>query len=199
MGLHVTSVAQITSSAPHLQGIDYFVYVLDYYNIGLEVMDALVAELPNLERHFAELGNALIVSSVRNIDFANEVLSWHNCFGKDASEVCPALLICSLPPQYFLDREREEQDQAPWILLQLGELCNSTEGLKKLLQQVARDISQGKPLTDFEAVAVLEHQNRPIISGKLKYMGVELDHKALFEKVRGTFKSQWNRAVVRKS
>lgn len=189
MGLHVTSLAQIASSAPHLQGIDYFVYILDYYNIGLEVMDTLVAELPNLERHFAELGNAVVVSSVRNIDFANEVLSWHNCFGKDASEICPALLICNLPPQYFLQNEREERDETPWILLQLGELCSTAEDLKKLLQHVVRDIAQGKPLADFEAVGVLDHKNRPIISGKLKYLGVELDHKSLFAKIRGTFKS----------
>ncbi|MEX0970097.1 MAG: hypothetical protein WD046_06600 [Paracoccaceae bacterium] len=188
MGLHVTSVAQITSSAPHLQGINYFVYILDYYNIGNAVMDALIEELPNLERHFARLGNAVVVSSVRNIDFANDVLSWHNCFGKDASEICPAILICSLPPQYFLEREREEIDQNPWILLQLGELCSSADELKKLLQQVTRDITQGKPLADFEAAAIMDHQNRPIISGKLKYMGVELDHKFLFEKVRSTFK-----------
>ncbi|WP_368184268.1 hypothetical protein [Aestuariibius sp. HNIBRBA575] len=190
MGLHVTSVAQITSSAPHLQGIEYFVYVLDYYNIGNEVMDALIAELPNLERHFAKLGNAVAVSSVRNIDFADDVLSWHNCFGKDASEICPALLICSLPPQYFLENEGEEKGQNPWLLLQLGELCSSADELKKLLQQVTRDITQGKPLADFEVAGVMDHQNRPIISGKLKYMGVELDHKSLFKKIGGTFKRQ---------
>lgn len=184
MGLHVTSIAKIASSAPHLQGIDYFVYILDYYKIGSEVMHALISELPNLESHFAEIGNAVAVSSVRNIDFANEVLSWHNCFGKDASEVCPAILICSLPPQYFLNDENEVLDQNPWILLQLGELCRNADELKSLLQKVVRDIAQGKPLADFEVAAPMDHQNRPIFSGKLKYAGVEFDHKALVEKFR---------------
>lgn len=185
MGLHVTSVAQIASKAPHLQGIKYFVYVLDYYNLGGEIMDALIAEIPNLESHFANLDNAVAISSVKNIDFANEVLSWHNCLGKDASEVCPAILICTLPPHYFLDggSTQDTDEETPWLLLQLGELCSDVDALKKLLRNIVQDIARGAPLSDFEAGRNFEHEERTIVSGKLKYLGVELDHKELFKKI----------------
>jgi hypothetical protein len=92
MGLHVTSVAEIARKSEGVEGIDYYVYFLNYYQFSDEVVDAFVSEIPALESHFSELGNALLVTSLRNLHFAGDVLSWHNIVGLDADAVCPVLL-----------------------------------------------------------------------------------------------------------
>lgn len=205
MGLHVSSVAQIVNAAPELNAIKYFVYVLDYYRFSDGVMEAVTAELPSLEAHFARLGNAVIVTSVGNMDFASDVLSWHQVVGKDPSQICPAIFISSLPPAYFSERRGSEDDyvhytdeefdttalvKTPWIILELGKLCENKQDVLKILKSVISDISEGNPLSDFEFTGSHEFENRPIVSGKLKYVGVELDIQAAIAKSLKWFSSR---------
>lgn len=168
-------------------------YILDYYQFSDGVMDEITSELPSLEAHFARLGNAVLVTSVGNIDFADDVMSWHQVVGRDPSEICPAIFISSLPPAYFSERRPAENDrveftdnefgtsasiQSPWIILELGKLCESKNDVLKLLKSIISDISLNKPLSDFEYTGSHEFENRPIVSGKLKYAGVQLDLQA---------------------
>lgn len=100
--------------------------------------------------------------------------SWHNVVGLDAADVCPAILICTLPPHYFLPELRgnarsdtkQNDEGEPWILLELGKLCESTNDLKKLLQTIVAEISKGAPLSNFEASELLQYKDQPIIHGK---------------------------------
>ena len=152
-------------------------------------MDALITEIPSLETHLADLNNAFAISLVKNVDFANEVLFWHNCLGKDASELCPEILICTLPPQYFLDKGclLNANDEKPWLHLQLGELCADAADLKTLLKKIVQGIARGAPLSDFEAGCSMEHEKQTVTMGTLKDLGVEFDNKELCKKIRSAF------------
>jgi len=198
MGLHVTSIAQIADKTSNIEGVDYFVYVLNYYQIEDEIITALMSEIPNMQAQFAELGNAVVITGVRNMDFADDVLSWHNVVGLKAEDVCPAILICTLPPHHFLSSEEPMavKDNQPWILLEIGKLCSSANELKILLQGIVADISKGSPLSNFEASDSVQYGDRPIIRGKLKYLGVELDHKALFKKAKRLFQRNATKKII---
>ncbi|HTN13467.1 MAG TPA: hypothetical protein VL094_01530 [Sphingomonadaceae bacterium] len=192
MGLHVSSVAQVVANAPQIQGIGYFIYFLNYYNIEDDIMQALLEEIPHMEEHFSELGNAVAVSSVKNIDFADEVLSWHNVFGVDASEVCPAILICTLPPQHFQREPSQpysEDSDVPWVLLSLREHCRTVPELKSLLRRVVEEVSKSSDLSDFSPTKLLKtNEGRPVISGELTYMGIKLHHSEIFKRIGDIFK-----------
>lgn len=187
MGLHVTSVAEIAQKTQGIHGIDYFVYFLNYYQISDDVVEAFLDEIPALESHFSELGNALLVTSIRNIDFYSDVLSWHNIVGLDAKEVCPCLLICTLPPSEFqggrpqLVRDDSEQ---PWIILELKEYCRTAEDLRELLRKVVSAISRGEGLKEFEEKDEFTFRNRPIITGQPKVYGITFDIGAAFQKLK---------------
>lgn len=202
MGLHVSSVAQVANAAPELHGIKYFLYLLDYYQFADGVMEEVVAELPVLEAHFARLGSAVIITSVRNMDFASDVLSWHQIVGKDPSQICPAILITTLSPGYFVEKSSASNDsvsytdkefdvstsiKAPWIILELGKLCNSKQDVVKILRSIISDISEGRPLSDFQYTGAHEFENRPIVSGKLEYHGVQFDIRAAIAKAMKWF------------
>jgi hypothetical protein len=81
------------------------------------------------------------------------------------------------------DTKQNNEDE-PWILLELGKLCESTNDLKKLLQTIVAEISKGAPLSNFEASELLHYKDRPFIHGKLKYLGLELDHKVMAKKAK---------------
>ncbi len=197
MGLHVSSVVQIANAAPELRNIEYFVYILDYYNFSEGVMEAVTAELPKLEAHFARLGNAVLVASVGNLHFANEVLSWHDVVGRNPKEICPALFICNLPPSYFSEGRSNDAEmvsytdeelnktvslKSPWIILELGKLCDNKDDVLAILKSVVSDIADGKALSDFEFTGSHAYESRPIVSGKLRYAGVEFDLRAAIAK-----------------
>ena len=206
MGLHVSSVAQIANAAPELKGIEYFVYILDYYRFSDGLMEGLTAELPVLEEHFNRLGNALLITSIGNVDFFGDVLSWHQVVGMNPEDTCPAIFISTLPPSYFQDNREAVSDnvqytdedfeltgsiKCPWIILKLGDLCESKEDVIKVLKSIISDISNNKPIRDFEYTGTHSYQDRPIISGKLKLYGVELDHNALISRAFKWFSNRF--------
>jgi len=187
MGLHVTSVAEIASKTEGLRGVDYFVYFLNYYQISDDVVDAFIQEIPALEGHFSKLGNAVLVTSIRNRDFYSDVLSWHNIVGLDAEKVCPCLLICTLAPSEFNQietKQKSDDGERPWVILELKKYGNTPEDLRELLKKVVSAISRGKGLTEFEESDVFLYENRPIITGKPKLYGVEFDIGSVFQKVK---------------
>ena len=187
MGLHVTSVAEIALKTEGIQGVDYFVYFLNYYQISDDVVDAFIKEIPALEGHFSQLGNAVLVTAIKNTDFYSEVLSWHNIVGLDAEVVCPCLLICTLAPSEF-NRDEPQQirdgGERPWVILELRKCCSTAEDLRELLKNVVSAISRGEGLKEFEEKEVFNYGNRPIITGRPKVYGVTFDFGSAFQKVK---------------
>jgi hypothetical protein len=189
MGLHVTSVAEIARKSEGVKGINYYVYFLNYYQFSDEVVEAFVSEIPAMESHFSELGNALLITSLRNFHFAGDVLSWHNIVGLDADAVCPCLLICTMPPSAFIDvngtakKMAFKKDQVPWFILELGKLCSNATELRALVKKVVEAFSRGATLDEFREAEVFNFRKRPIVHGNPTYMGVSLNLGALKDRV----------------
>ena len=195
MGIHLSSIAQINSIEPALSGIRYFVYLINYYDIDDTVIDQLLTLVPGMNAEFSKLGNALSVSSVRNLDFANEALSWQNCFGVEADEVCPAILICTLPPLYFLSRlltnrpddgAGSDQD-VPWILLSLKNRGRNINDLKQIIQRIVEEAAMGADISNFDQTRILRTiDGRPVIGAEASETGRSLTHKDVFRRLGET-------------
>lgn len=186
MGLHVTSVAEI-SGVKNLPEIKYFVYFLNYYQFSDELVDEFLFQLPSLEAHFSKLGNAVLVSGIRNVDFYSDVLSWHNVVGLNPADICPCLLNCSVPPSAFIQGEPRgklpaAKGDAPWVILELRKLCSNAQELRDLLKSVVEAFARGVPISEFEEGETFQYRKRPIIHGKPKAYGIELDPGALWER-----------------
>ncbi|OUS04482.1 hypothetical protein A9Q96_16230 [Rhodobacterales bacterium 52_120_T64] len=190
MGLHVTSLAEFTNRSDGIRDISYFVYFLNYYQFSDDIVDKFIAEIPTLERHFSELGNALLITSLRNVDFYSEVLSWHNVVGVDPENFGPSFLICTVPPSAFVEGKVDasfdsaDTSEIPWIILPLQKFCDNAKDLNQLLKVVVGAMSQNKPLAGFEPDEIFRYMNRPIVSGKPKYLGMEFDLQSLWRTIK---------------
>ena len=125
------------------------------------------------------------MTSVRNRDFSSDVLSWHNICGLKPEEFGPAFLITTLPPSYFLEQniKRSEEDTAPWVLLPLRH-CKDAGDLRNLLKRLVLNVRENRPLADFETDRIYEFQDRPILTGKAKVGGVELDLNQIMRRAK---------------
>ena len=163
---------------------------MNYYQFSDDVVDQFIAEIPNLEQHFSKLGNALLITSLKNIHFYSDVLSWHNVVGVDPEKFGPCFLICTAPPSAFVEGKIDvsfgssNADETPWVILPLQRFCNNAKDLNQLLKVVVDAMSQNKPLAGFEHDEIFRYMNRPIISGKPKYLGMELDLRSLWRKFK---------------
>jgi len=190
MGLHITSLAEFTKRSGGVGDISYFVYFLNYYQFSDEIVEQFIVEIPKLEQHFSELGNALLITSLRNMDFYSEVLSWHNVVGIDPKEFGPSFLICTIPPSAFVEGkvdlifESSNPSEKPWVILPLQKFCNNAKDLTLFLKSVVDAMSKNKPLVEFEQGEIFSYLNRPIISGKPKYFGIEFDFSSLSRKFK---------------
>jgi len=194
MGIHLSSIAQINSVAPGLAGVRYFVYLINYYDIDNAVIDELLASVPTMDAEFSKLGNAISVSSVKNLDFANEALSWQNCFGLEADQVCPAILICTLPPLYFIPRlltkgaeeEAVPEQDVPWILLSLKDRGRDIADLTQIIQRVVEEAAMGADISSFDTARILQRiDNRPVINAEASGADSRLPHQDIFKRLGG--------------
>lgn len=189
MGLHVTSVAEIADNLGEKGGLNYFVYFLNYYQFSDELVDTFIDEMPALESHFSELGNVVLVSSIKNCDFYSDVLNWHNVTGFDPEDICPCLLISTTPPNVIQahvpgDGSLTMTDNQPWAILEIKKLCNNAKDLRELLKKVVAAIARNEDIEFFAKVDTFLYEDRPIITVKPEIYGVRVDLRALLARGR---------------
>ncbi len=192
MGIHLSSIAQINAIDPKLNRIRYFVYLINYYNIDDAVIEELLASVPTMNAEFSKFGNTVSVSTIKNLDFANDSLSWDNCFGVDAGEVCPAILICTLPPFYFLPglltpgtsrKEGVEQD-VPWVLLSLKDRGKNIEELRQIIQMIVKEFAMGSDISQFNLIRILHTiDRRPVLNADVSGADSSLSRREIFERL----------------
>ncbi|WP_260923222.1 hypothetical protein [Novosphingobium sp. 9] len=192
MGLHLTSIAQINAVQPQLAGVRYFVYIINYYDIEEDVIDELVSSVPKMNAKFSQSGNVVSISALKNLHFGNEALSWDNCFGPEADETCPAILICTLPPFYFIPKLLAQSDSGqdsaatdvPWILLSLKDRGKDINDLREIIEKVVKEVAAGEDISSFEAVKLLHTiDNRPVINAEIGATGDRLSEANIFRRL----------------
>lgn len=191
MGIHFSSIAQINSTSPETKGIKYFVYLINYYDIDGAVVERLLTSIPSMDEKLSKLGNAVSVSSVKNIDFANDALSWSNCFGVDAEEVCPAILVCTLPPQYFIPHiirrkagHVDDDTDVPWLLLSLKDRGRDFDDLREIIMRVVEETSLGIDISNFSKARILRTKDdRPVLNGEASSSENKISAREVFRRI----------------
>lgn len=148
MGLYVQSLTNIPLDASR----DYFVYLLDYgwhEPLGEVLMD-------NYEKmaSIAAENKAVVIRGTHRVHFEDEVLSWHNINGEDATEMLPAILITNRHPHKFKESFNSEADKKvekdlKLIFIPLKKFCKSTSDVVSLIEKLFNDIKAKKDLNDF--------------------------------------------------
>jgi len=90
MGLYVETLDNIPSEARR----DYYIYLLDY-GWDEPIGNVLVKNYKRMAS-FAASNRAVVIRGTNRVHFEDEVLSWHDINGQDATELLPAILITSL-------------------------------------------------------------------------------------------------------
>lgn len=151
MGLHVHSLGNLPNT---VEGIDYFIYVLDYQWIE-PLTNALRDNFGNMAR-MASQSRSVVVTGIEPIHFANEVFSYYDINGEDADKILPAILISTLTPSYFRDNNDNDGGQHKsgklkdkLLLIPLKSICKSPEEVVDLIKTIFSDILEKKKLSGF--------------------------------------------------
>jgi hypothetical protein len=128
---------------------DFYVYLLDY---GWE--EGLSTEM---YRHFLRMAEAasrhgaVVVRGTVGHHFADEVLSWHQVNGANATDLLPAILVTTKHPQAFREGNWGNAAQRDRLLLiPLRGVCASPRDVAPLIERLFSDIQQKRRLSQFE-------------------------------------------------
>jgi hypothetical protein len=183
MGLHVHNLGNLPVTD---DGRDYFVYLLDY-GWHEPLTDTLMANFTNMAR-MASQSRSVVVAGIEPVHFANEVFSWHGINGEDGERVLPAILITTLTPNYFRDRNdefrRAGEIDDKLLLIPLKAACKSNDDVVKLIQSVFRDIKSKKNLSGFAIAKTIKKNGAQRLADAVilepNFVGLGVDLKKLF-------------------
>lgn len=150
MGLKIHSLAEI----PYEIERSYYLYVLDYYNWDEPIGNTLHSNF-NRMAEFASKNDAVIIQPVGDSHFFSELLSWQEINGMKPEELLPALMITSLHPKYFLERDNKEIRGEPIpkneiIFLQLKNMCTTSNDVLDVIEQIFSDIRKKEKISNFK-------------------------------------------------
>lgn len=150
MGLKIHSLAEI----PENVSKSYYLYILDYYNWDEPIGNALRENFDKIAE-FAAKNDSVVIQGMAGSHFYSELMSWKSINGIEPLELLPALMITTLHPKYFLDRdnkqvEKEEIPQDKFIFLEISKICQSPKDVLKLLEKIFQDIQNKKAIQDFK-------------------------------------------------
>jgi|WetSurMetagenome_2_1015567.scaffolds.fasta_scaffold16425_6 hypothetical protein len=149
MGLKIHSLAEIPDSVSK----SYYLYILDYYNWDEPIGKTLRDNFDKIAE-FATKNNSVVIQGMPGSHFYSELMSWKSINGIDPIELLPALMITTLHPKYFLERDNKQvkQEKMPedkFIFLEIREICQSPQDVVKLLEKIFQDIQEKKAIQDF--------------------------------------------------
>ena len=150
MGLKINSIAEFPESVNR----SYYLYILDYYNWDEPIGNTLRNSFDKIAE-FATKNDSIVIQGIQESHFNNELLSWKSINGIEPSELLPALMITSLHPKYFLERDNKEfqNETLPddkLIFLEIGKICKTPQDVVKLIEKVLSDIKDKKDIADFK-------------------------------------------------
>jgi hypothetical protein len=149
MGLKIHTLAEIPDSVSK----SYYLYILDYYNWDEPIGNTLRTSFDKIAE-FATKNNSVVIQGISESHFYTELMSWESINGIDPKELLPALMITTIHPKYFLDRDNkqingEKIPEDNLIFLEIGKICKSPQDVIKLLEKIFKDIQDKKEIKNF--------------------------------------------------
>jgi len=150
MGLKIHSITEIPENVSR----SYYLYILDYYNWDEPIGNTLRNSFDKIAE-FASKNDAVVIQGIGESHFYSELLSWESINGIDPKDLLPALLITTIHPKYFLERNNKEvRDEKPLkdnlIFIEIGKICKTPQDVIQLLQKIFKDIHEKKSIKDFK-------------------------------------------------
>jgi len=150
MGLKIHSIAEIPDNVSR----SYYLYVLDYYNWDEPIGNTLRGSFDKIAE-FASKNDAIVIQGVGESHFYSELMSWESINGIDPKDLLPALMITTIHPKYFLDRnnKQERNEELPkdkFIFIEINKVCKTPQDVVKLLEKIFKDIQDKRELKDFK-------------------------------------------------
>lgn len=184
MGLKIHSIAEIPEGVSR----SYYMYLLDYYNWDEPIGNTLRANFDRMAE-FASKNDAVIIQPVGESHFFSDLLSWESINGMKPEDILPAIMITSIHPCYFLERNGqhcigESIPKDEIILIQLKEICPTPSDVIKVIEQIFADIKEKKNIRDFEIKKRQKAGVGKALTDSLilqpNFMGVGVDIKEAF-------------------
>lgn len=150
MGLKIHTLAEI----PENVSKSYYLYILDYYNWDEPIGKTLRENFDKIAE-FSANNNSVVMQGIDGSHFYSELMSWKSINGIDPLDLLPALMITTLHPKYFIDRdnkqiENEDIPEDKLIFLEIRKICQSPQDVVKLLEKIFQDIKAKKSIQDFK-------------------------------------------------
>lgn len=184
MGLKIHSIAEIPENVSR----SYYIYVLDYYNWDEPIANTLRANFDRMAE-FASKNDAVVIQPLGESHFYSELLSWESINGIKPEELLPAILVTTIHPKYFLERDNKQCLGEPipedkLIFLKLKDTCKQPSDVVALIEKIFTDIKNKKEISNFQ---VAKKQSagvgRALVDALIlepNFSGIGVDLKKLF-------------------
>lgn len=184
MGLKIHSIAEIPENVSR----SYYMYVLDYYNWDEPIGNTLRSNFDRMAE-FASKNDAVVIQPVGESHFFSELLSWQSLNGMKPEDILPAIMITSVHPQYFLERDNQPVQSSSLpeddiVFIQLKGICNQPTDVLKIIEQIFTDIKEKKEIKNFQ----IKKEQKAGVGGALvdslilepNFVGLGVDLKKIF-------------------
>jgi hypothetical protein len=152
MGLYVSTMRELPTGDRSL-----YIYLLDYG--WADAYEKLFRDnFGHLSARASETGSVVVMSG-QGVHFANEVLSWHQVYGHDATDILPAILITHAHPRYFVENDVAQRDLeseesgglGDIALIPLKAACTTPDDFLRIVGSIFDDLENGLTLRNFRA------------------------------------------------
>ncbi|MCJ8209897.1 hypothetical protein MUY27_09265 [Mucilaginibacter sp. RS28] len=150
MGLKIHSLAEIPENVTK----SYYLYILDYYNWDEPIGNVLRGSFDKIAE-FAARNDSIVIQGFPESHFYSELLSWESINGIDPKNLLPALMITTIHPKYFVERNNRETkgEKIPedrLIFIEIGKVCKTPQDVIRLIEKIFNDIQEKKEIKDFK-------------------------------------------------
>jgi hypothetical protein len=189
MGLKIHSIAEIPENVSR----SYYLYILDYYNWDEPIGNTLRENFDKIAE-FASKNDAVVIQGVGESHFYSELLSFDGINGMKPEELLPAIMITTIHPKYFIDRNDKRCVGEPipeneLIFIKLLDTCKTPQDVILLLEKIFKDIQNKEKIEDFQVVKkVKKGMGRALVDALIlepNIAGVGIDLK----QIKSFFKS----------
>ncbi|MNU20678.1 hypothetical protein D3C71_89270 [compost metagenome] len=150
MGLKISTIASIPENVER----SYYLYILDYYNWDEPISNTLRNSFDKIAAFAAE-NDAVAIQGIPESHFYSELMSWRSINGINPEELLPAMMITTIHPMYFLDRNNIEDNdknipEDKLVFIEIGKVCKTPQDVLKIIEKVFQDIKDKKEIKDFK-------------------------------------------------
>ena len=157
---------------------------IDYYNWDEPLNKTLRRENFDRMAKLASKNDAVIIQGIGESHFYSDLFSWKSINGMEPEDVLPAIMITTLHPKYFLERNErickgEPIPENEIVLIKLRDICKTPLDAINLIKKIFQDIKNKRKLKDLKIAKGIKKGVRGALVDALilepNFSGLEVD------------------------